>query len=156
MDTVSLRFFNAYGPRQPASSPYAGAIAKFCEAAAAGRDLTVHGSGRQSRDMIFVGDVAEAVALAAERDGRLGGVAINVGSGRSVSILVLAGKTRKLASPPAKVGFAERRPGDPEKTLADVGRARELLGFWARTPLTNGLRKTWDWYSGRPQCPGKT
>jgi UDP-glucose 4-epimerase len=146
LPSVALRFFNVYGPRQPAHSAYAAAVPIFLERALRGLPLTIYGDGQQTRDFVYVADVAEAVARAALSDAT--GVA-NVGTGIAQSILGLADTVARLAPHRVPHRFAPPRPGDVRASSADVARARQLLGFSAATPLAQGLEATLAWYRAR-------
>jgi UDP-glucose 4-epimerase len=142
IETVVLRLFNAYGPRQDPSSPYAGVIPKFCAAVAANRPVEVHGDGDQTRDFLFVGDAAEALELAGEK--RADGQVFNVASGQAVSVNDVVDLFSTISGGRIRVSRKPDRPGDVKHSLADITRARTVLGFAARTPLREGLEKTLD------------
>lgn len=134
---VTLRLFNVYGPGQNPS--YAGVIARFVESASMGRPPTIYGDGSQTRDFIHVLDVARAIELAIER--RPLGEVINIGSGRSISILELAKTVMRLAGIEGGPVFERRRPGDIMHSCADIRKARELLGFEPRISLEDGINE---------------
>lgn len=143
-----LRYFNVYGPRMR-PGPYAGVVLKFIKALLQGRPPTIHGSGAQTRDFVYVEDVAEANLRALETGAR---GAFNIGTGRSVSIRELyQALCRALTSrgpcPPPR--HAPPRPGDIMHSRANAKRARELLGWIPQTPLEEGLRKTLEYYRSR-------
>jgi UDP-glucose 4-epimerase len=142
IETVVLRLFNAYGPRQDPSSPYAGVIPKFCAAVAANRPVEVHGDGQQTRDFLFVGDAAEALELAGEKpaDGQV----FNVASGQAVRVNDVVDLLSAISGGRIRVSPKPDRPGDIKHSLADITKARTVLGFAARTPLREGLEKTLD------------
>jgi len=141
--STALRFFNVYGPRQPANSAYAAAVPIFMEFGLRGEPLTIYGDGHQTRDFVYVSDVAEAVALAAtsERTG-----VYNVGSGRPVEILDLANIITSLTGGPTAHRFAPPRPGDVRSSLAVVTRIREALDWSPSCSLEQGLSHTVKWY----------
>ncbi|TLZ62941.1 MAG: NAD-dependent epimerase/dehydratase family protein [Methanobacteriota archaeon] len=141
LETVALRLFNVYGPRQAPDSPYSSVVARFVRSAATGTPLTLHGDGRQTRDFVFVSDIAEAFERAATSRGAGGGL-FNVGSGRETSILDLIEALRPLAGASLKVVREPRRAGDIRSSRADTRRAARTLGFRARTSLKEGLRRT--------------
>jgi len=143
--SAALRFFNVYGPRQPADSAYAAAVPIFIERALQGEPLTIYGDGRQTRDFVFVADVADAVLRAALSPAT--GV-MNVGTGVAQEILGLADEVARLAAHRVPHRFSPRRPGDVLSSCAEVSRARHLLGFSAR-PLAEGLEATLAWYRAR-------
>ena len=144
--SAALRFFNVYGPRQPADSAYAAAVPIFIERALRGEPLTVYGDGRQTRDFVFVADVAEAVLRAALSSAT--GV-LNVGTGVAQEILGLADAVARLTAHRVPPRFAPSRPGDVRASSADVSRARHLLGWAPARPLAEGLEATLAWYRER-------
>ena len=142
---VALRFFNVYGPRQPANSAYAAAVPIFIERALRGEPLTIYGDGRQTRDFVFVTDVAEAVLRAAQ--GSESGV-FNVGTGHAQEILGLADEIARLTGHALPHRFAASRPGDVRASSADASRARRTLGWSPAHPLAQGLAETLTWHRG--------
>lgn len=141
--TVSLRYFNVYGPRQDARSPYSAVVPAFIERALRGDDLIVHGDGSQTRDFVFVGDAVAANVLAAESDGLVG--ACNVGLGRPVSVLALARIIIDLVGSSSRIRHAPPRPGDIVRSTADPSRLH-AAGFTCATTLEEGLRATVAWH----------
>ncbi len=133
--TTALRFANVYGPRQDPLGE-GGVVAIFCGASVEGRRATVYGTGEQTRDFVFVGDVVEACMTAAE-GARFG--PYNVGTGAETSVLELA---RALD---VQWEHAPARPGEVERSCLDVARARDELGWAAATPLSDGLARTLEW-----------
>jgi UDP-glucose 4-epimerase len=146
LGSVALRFFNVYGPRQAAGSAYAAAVPIFIERALRGEPLTIYGDGRQTRDFVFVADVAEAVLRAAQ--GPENGV-FNVGTGEAQAILDLADEIARLAAHTLPHHFAPSRAGDVRASSADASRARQALGWAPAHPLAKGLAETLAWYRGR-------
>ena len=144
--STALRFFNVYGPRQPANSAYAAAVPIFLERALRGEPLTIYGDGRQTRDFVFVADVADAVLRAARSPAT--GVA-NVGTGVPQEILDLADEVARLAGHRVPHRFSPSRPGDVRASCADAARARQLLGWGGGRPLAEGLAATLAWYRER-------
>lgn len=142
LETVVVRLFNGYGPRQDPRSPYAGVIPKFAAAVVAGRPVDVHGDGDQTRDFVYVADIAEALELAGEKP--VDGQVLNVASGRAVSVNDVIAMLSTLVGGRIRVHRKADRPGDIRHSLAEVSKARTLLGFTARTPLQEGLAKTLD------------
>ena len=137
---VALRFFNVYGPGQPADSPYSGVLARFCAQALAGERPEVHGDGGQTRDFVFVTDVVDALVLALERaSAGPGGHAFNVGTGRSASVREIWRLVADAAGAALTPTFGPVRAGDMRHASADTRRAAELLGFRARVPLREGI-----------------
>jgi len=148
LQTVALRYFNVYGPRQADDSPYSGVIALFARRLLEGRAPTIFGDGEQSRDFVFVEDVVRANLLALERTVESGAV-INVGSGKRVTILALFQRIAELAGFDGEAEHAPARSGDVLHSLASIERARSWLGFEPRVELGEGLRRTLDWYRAR-------
>ena len=140
-ETTSLRLFNVYGPRQSPESPYASVVARFVRGIVAGKPLTLHGDGRQTRDFVYVSDVAEAFDRAATARAAAGGV-FNVGSGRETSILDLIAALGSIEDVSVKVRRTRPRPKDVRNSRADTTLATKVLGFRASTRLEEGLRRT--------------
>jgi UDP-glucose 4-epimerase len=138
LDTVVLRYFNVYGPRQR-SDGYAGVIAAFRRQARAGDPLTVHGDGDQTRDFVHVSDVVAANLAAARTDAV--GRAYNVGTGEATSVRELADLVRDLTGSEAPVVHEDGRPGDVRHSRADVSRARRSLGYAPSVEVTEGLAR---------------
>jgi nucleoside-diphosphate-sugar epimerase len=139
--STALRFFNVYGPRQDPTSPYSGVISIFADRARAGRELVVFGDGGQTRDFVYVGDVARAVVTAALADDG-GGEALNVGTGRETTIDALATAVVELCGGRSTVRHAPARAGEILRSVAAVARAESRLGFVAATELVDGLSQT--------------
>jgi UDP-glucose 4-epimerase len=135
--TVSLRYFNVYGPKQDPSSEYAAVIPKFMRRASEGRSLTILGDGEQTRDFVFVSDVVRANILAAESDA--GGV-FNVGQGRRISINQLAKLVIRIVNKDLPIIHQQARQGDIRQSLADITKAR-LFGYQPEYDLERGLRE---------------
>jgi UDP-glucose 4-epimerase len=145
--SAALRFFNVYGPRQPADSAYAAAIPIFVERGLARRPLTIYGDGHQTRDFVYVTDVAEAVFRCAV--GAATGV-LNVGTGVPVEVLGLADRITALTGADPEYRFEPRRPGDVHSSTADVARSAAALGWVPDYPLEKGLAETIAWWRARP------
>jgi len=141
LEAVALRYFNVYGPRQSPDGPYASVIPRFIADLKAGARPRVFGDGEQTRDFIFVGDVVEANLRAATADEAVGEV-VNVGSGRSTSLNTLLTVLAPLIGSTVEPIYEAERPGDVRHSLAEMSKARRLLGFEARTPLAEGLAQT--------------
>ncbi len=140
VETVTLRFFNVYGPRQDPRSSYSGVVSRFADAAATGTAVTVFGDGAQTRDFVFVEDVARALTLAGEHP-TAPGRTYNIGTGRESSLVRLLDVLEEVAGCRIVRRSAPPRIGDPRASCADVSRAREDLGFAASTDLGEGLRR---------------
>lgn len=145
LPTVSLRYFNVFGPRQNPDDEYAVVIPKFIKLMLAGKRPPIFGTGRQSRDFVYVGDVAEANILASGRLGLRGSV-INIGSGHNYTVIELTRMLNKILHSDIRPRFLVRRPGDVFKTRADLNMARRLLGFKPRVSLEQGLRLTAEYF----------
>jgi UDP-glucose 4-epimerase len=140
LQTVALRYFNVYGPRQDPTSPYSGVIARFADAARHGCPVVLTGDGSQTRDFVFVDDVARANVSAVGRE--LGGhQVINVATGRETSLLELRRTIEEVMGCPLPYSFAPPRPGDIYRSCADVSCLRDQLDVTACTPLAAGLRE---------------
>ncbi|MDY3552104.1 NAD-dependent epimerase/dehydratase family protein [Gemmata sp. JC717] len=144
IETVRLRFFNVFGPRQRADSPYSGVIAIFAGLVAAGRVPTIHGDGLQSRDFVYVSDVARALVLAADTPGVSGRV-YNVGTGRSVNLLELIAELNAVLGTSAVPVHSPARPGDVKHSRARIDRIRADLGYEPAVTFAEGLRRTVEW-----------
>lgn len=146
MDTVCLRYFNVFGPRQRGDSPYAGVIAIFIDQLLDGKPVTVHGDGAQTRDFVYVDDVVDANVLAATADG-VGGNVYNVGTGERVSIDTLADELESIIGTRSGRRHVDERPGDVKHSQADIGKIASELGYTPSTDLTEGLEETVNWYT---------
>lgn len=138
LPTVCLRFFNVFGPRQNPASPYAAAVPIFLGKARRGEPITIFGDGEQTRDFIYVKDIAGALAFCAETENVTG--VFNVGYGGSTSILELAREILRLTKSPSSIVFAPERPGDIRHSTADASKL--LAAGWApRYALSSGLEE---------------
>jgi UDP-glucose 4-epimerase len=143
LETVALRYFNVFGPRQDPRSQYAAVVARFLSDAAAGRPVPIYGDGEQSRDFTYVGSVVEATLAASEAKGGNGAV-LNVATGRSVTVNELADAVGSVLGSEVVREYLPARPGEVRASWADVSEARRLLGWEARIGLEDGLRLTVD------------
>jgi UDP-glucose 4-epimerase len=141
LETVALRYFNVYGPRQNPRSEYAAVIPRFATACLSGEAPVVFGDGEQTRDFTFVADAVAGNLLAADAP-RAAGEVVNVAGGRRVSLNELLREIRALTGASVSARHEAGRPGDVRDSLADLGRARELLGYAPRVDLRTGLAKT--------------
>lgn len=139
VQTVSLRYFNVFGPRQDPRSMYSGVISKFTDDLRAGRTPVVFGDGRQTRDFVFVKDVVQAnlKAMQSVHAGR--GESFNVATGQTASLLDLLATLGELSGRSLTPEFREARPGDIQHSSADISRARNILGYEPRFSLRTGL-----------------
>ena len=145
LETVSLRYFNVFGPRQDASSPYSGVIARFIPDVLASRRPRVFGDGQQSRDFVYVANVVEANLRAAAAPEAAGGV-FNVASGRRVTLVELLDAIQNVAGTEIEPVFDAPRKGDILHSQADITRAGRDLDWSPAVGFTEGLRETLDWY----------
>ncbi|MBA4187243.1 MAG: LPS biosynthesis protein WbpP [Planctomycetaceae bacterium] len=145
LETVRLRFFNVFGPRQRPDSPYSGVIAIFTAALTAGRTPTIHGDGLQSRDFVYVSDVANALIRGAETPG-ISGRVYNVGTGGSVTLLDLVRELNAILGTSAIPIHGPERQGDIRHSRAKIERIRAELGYSPRVAFAEGLRHTLEWY----------
>ena len=146
LETVSLRYFNIFGPRQNPESKYSMVIPMFIYSLVSNKRPEVHWDGRQSRDFIYVDDVVHGNLLA-RSVGRASGEIFNIGSGEECSVLnLLAGLKKILKKPSITPRFAPKREGDVRRTFADIIKAKRILGFKVQIRFHEGLEKTVDWF----------
>jgi UDP-glucose 4-epimerase len=148
LETVRLRYFNVFGPRQTPDSPYAAVIPLFIRAMTAGRSPVIHGDGGQSRDFTFVADVVQANLLAAEAPGVAGRV-YNVACGQRTSLLELVGHLNDLLGTCIAPTHTAPRPGDVRHSQAGIDRACAELGYRPTTDVVTGLRRCLEWWPQR-------
>mgnify|MGYP006290823571 CR=1 FL=1 len=139
LQTVSLRYFNVFGPRQDASSPYSGVISKFCRALRQDEAPTVFGDGGQTRDFVFVDDVVQANLLAMQSAAVGRGECFNIGTGGQTSLLHLLETLQQLTGRAPEPVFRAAREGDVRHSCADIARAGEVLVYTPRHTLQQGL-----------------
>lgn len=145
LQTVCLRFFNVYGPRQDPESPYAAAIPIFLKHLQSGEPIPIYGKGDQTRDFVFVKDVVRgliAAATAPEASGRI----YNLAGGSPITILDLVSAIGSIVGKSTALNFLPSRKGDLQHSWADISLARKDLGFDPRVPLQEGLRTTVEWF----------
>jgi UDP-glucose 4-epimerase len=149
LDVVALRYANVYGPRQDPHGE-AGVVAIFCQRLLGELPLIVFGDGRQTRDYVFVGDVARANALAAAvtlpAAGRLDERAFNIGTGVPTSVLELAGALMRASGRTTPVEHAPPRPGEQQRSFVSISKAARVLGWAPAASLEAGLKKTYEWF----------
>lgn len=147
LETVTLRYFNVFGPRQRPDSPYAAVIPLFIDALASGKTPQIHGDGLQSRDFTFIDDVVTANLLAAEAPAEVvAGDVYNVARGESTPIIEILAILKKLMNVEAEPEFVDSRPGDVHLSQADVSKAREALGLVPSINVEDGLVRSLIWY----------
>jgi len=144
MESVCLRYFNVFGPRQNPDSQYAAVIPKFIHAMVNGGELVVFGNGEQSRDFTYVDNVVEANLLACHASGVAGEV-INIACGERYSVNFLIETLRDILDHDASPIYEPAKPGDVKHSLADISKARALLNYNPRIHFVEGLRKTVEW-----------
>ncbi|WP_328953747.1 NAD-dependent epimerase/dehydratase family protein [Kitasatospora purpeofusca] len=145
LGVLPLRFFNVFGPLQPAGHAYAAVVPAFLDAALAGRPLTVHGDGGQSRDFTFVGTVTQVITDAVLRR-VVSADPVNLAFGTRTSLLELVGELESVLGHPVEVAHTEPRPGDVRDSQADNARLRELFPDVRPVPLREGLERTTAWF----------
>jgi len=148
LDGVSLTFFNVFGIYQRTGGSYSTCIPAFMECAIQGKPCIIHGDGLQSRDFTYVSDIIDANLLAAECSKPLGGERINIACGETHSVLEVYEKINALCGGWLTKTHAPRRLGDPMKSLADISKAREILGYEPKVSFDDGLKLTMDWWRG--------
>jgi len=148
LETVCLRYFNVFGPRQDPGSQYSGVISRFIAALSSGASPVIFGDGEQSRDFTYIANAVDANVRAAETTRGVGEV-INVANGERLTLNKLIEVLKQITKrPDAQVEYREPRTGDVRHSLADITRARELLGYEPRVGLEEGLSKTIEWWRG--------
>jgi nucleoside-diphosphate-sugar epimerase len=145
LDTVSLRFFSVYGPRQLGSIDKAGVVAKFIHHAMTGLPLEIYGDGSQLRNFSYVAEVVECVIRASERAGVVGEV-INVANAREVDVNYLAQVVQEVTKKEITIIHTEALKGDPSRNPASTKKCEALLGFVPNAPFEDGVLKTYHWY----------
>ena len=145
LETVSIRYFNVFGPRQDPSSPYSGVISLFATSLLEGRAPTITGDGLQTRDFTYVANVVDGVLRACTAPGASGQI-INVATGGRISILELAETMAAVLGVNVAPEHVAARAGDVRDSQADITRARTILGYEPTVPFDEGLRRTLEWY----------
>jgi len=145
LETVSLRYFNVFGPRQDSTSQYSGVLALFIPAVLQSKRPTIYGDGLQSRDFTYVQDVVEANLLACAVPGVAGQV-FNVACGDRITVNSMLQQINKITGKDIAPIYADPRPGDIEHSQADITRAKEHLGYQPKISFEEGLRNTIEWY----------
>jgi UDP-glucose 4-epimerase len=148
METVSLRYFNVFGPFQDPTSQYAAVIPRFVTAMLRGERPTIYGDGLQSRDFSYIENVVHANLLALEAEG-LAGQAVNVATGKRHTLLDLVATLNELLGTRIAPLHTDPRPGDVRHSLADTRAAAALLGYAPQVDFAEGLRRTVEWYRAR-------
>src|SRR6202047_186575 len=147
LETVSLRYFNIFGPRQDPTSPYSGVLAKFISQMLKGEQPTIHGDGTQSRDFTYVDNVVHANLLACKAPAsEVAGRVFNVATGTRIDLNEMFRVLKKLTGYPGEVKHGPERAGDVKHSLADLSRSEGHLGYKPQVNFEEGLRRTVDWY----------
>jgi UDP-glucose 4-epimerase len=141
LETVALRYFNVFGPRQDPMSQYAAVIPKFITALAEGKPPTIYGDGEQSRDFTYIENVVRANLLAARAEGAAGEM-MNFACGERYTLNEILAKLQKIMKTDIQPIFEDPRPGDVKHSLADTRKSRELLGYTPHVSLEEGLERT--------------
>jgi nucleoside-diphosphate-sugar epimerase len=148
LETVCLRYFNVFGPRQDPSSPYSGVISIFMTQASSKEPPVIYGDGNQYRDFIFVKDVVRFNLLAANADEAVGKT-FNVGTGKFTQINRLWEMIRRLNGSNIQPIYERARPGDIRESVASIDYAKKTLGFEPEVSFEDGLKETFDWYKNK-------
>jgi UDP-N-acetylglucosamine 4-epimerase len=146
LSTVSLRYFNIYGPRQDPNSEYAAVVPKMISALIQNKHGTIYGDGSQSRDFTYIDDCVQAVLAASVAPAEVSGEVINVSYGANVTINELYQKIADLLGKTITPVYEKSRAGDVRHSLADIGKARQLLGYNPEYSISRGLEKTIAWW----------
>ena len=150
LETVSLRYFNIFGPRQDPTSPYSGVLAKFIAQMLKGEQPTIFGDGTQSRDFTYVENVVNANLLACKTPAsEVAGRVFNVGTGRRIGLNETFRVLKKLIVFRGDVKYAPERAGEVKHSLADLSLAERHLGYEPTVDFEEGLRRTIEWYRGQ-------
>jgi nucleoside-diphosphate-sugar epimerase len=149
LETVTIRYFNVFGPRQDPSSPYSGVISVFISSLVDGRAPTIYGDGGQTRDFTYVANVVDGVLRACHGE-NLAGEVINVATGGRISLNDLFRTLLRLTGSDLAPVYAQTRAGDVRDSQADISRAERLLGYRPTVGLEEGLERTLEWYRNNP------
>lgn len=153
LETVTLRYFNVFGPFQDPSSQYSGVLAIFCRKMLAGEQPTIYGDGEQSRDFTYIDNVVEANLLAAAAPAeKVSGRVMNAATGSRTTLNRVFELLCDMTGYRGEPAFAEPRAGDIRDSLADISLARELLGYRPQVDFQKGLKRTVEWYKSRGKC----
>jgi len=147
LQTISLRYFNVFGPQQDPTSQYAAAIPAFVTAILQDEPPTIYGDGQQSRDFTYVDNVVEANLLAA-RAKKTAGEVINIACGKAITVNEIIDMINEFTGRKVKPIYTAPRPGDVKHSLADISLSKKLIGFTPKVSFRQGLEKAIDWYRG--------
>jgi len=147
LETVSLRYFNVFGPRQDPTSPYSGVLAKFITQMLRGEQPTIFGDGLQSRDFTYIDNAVSANLLAREAPAsEAAGRVFNIATGKRADLNEIFAMLKDITAYPGKVAYAAERGGDIKHSLADISRAEKALAYRPLVDLEEGLGRTVAWY----------
>jgi UDP-N-acetylglucosamine/UDP-N-acetyl-alpha-D-glucosaminouronate 4-epimerase len=147
LETVCLRYYNVFGPRQDPTSPYSGVLAKFITLMLKGETPTIFGDGTQSRDFTYIDNTVEANLLAAKAPAaEVAGRVFNVATGRRVDLNEMFQALKKLTGYSGEVQYGPERGGDIKHSLADIAQAEKHMGYKPKVDFEEGLRRTIEWY----------
>jgi UDP-N-acetylglucosamine/UDP-N-acetyl-alpha-D-glucosaminouronate 4-epimerase len=152
LETVSIRYFNVFGPRQDPSSPYSGVISVFATALLDNRSPKIYGDGEQTRDFTYVANVVDGVLRACEATGASGQV-INVATGGRISLNELFNVMKKIVGAGVNPEYVEARKGDVRDSQADIRKAKDILGYKPTVSFEEGLQRTIEWYRTQKPVP---
>jgi nucleoside-diphosphate-sugar epimerase len=152
LENVSLRYFNIFGPRQDPDSPYSGVLSRFAAAVLQGMPAVIYGDGEQTRDFTFVGNAVEANLLACDSP-HASGSTYNVGTGFRISLNRVLELLREISGKRIEARYDPPRDGDIRDSLADIGKAKQELGYEPKVLFEEGLRRTFGWYQSN-HCKG--
>jgi UDP-glucose 4-epimerase len=156
LETVSLRFFNVFGPRQDQASEYAAVIPRFATRMLAGERPEVYGDGRQSRDFTYVGNAVRACLLAAEAGREAAGEVMNAACGQRITLLDLVEAINAHLGTRLRPVYSDPRPGDVRHSMAAIEKAAALIGYRPEIDMGEGLSHTLDWFAARRGAPATT
>jgi UDP-glucose 4-epimerase len=147
LETVTLRYFNVFGPYQDPTSHYSGVLAIFCRKMLKGEQPTIYGDGEQSRDFTYIDNVVHANLLAAEAPAeKVSGEVMNTATGKTITLNETFRILRELTGYQGEAAYGPARTGDVRDSLADIGKAEERMGYRPLVDFREGLRRTVDWY----------
>ncbi len=156
LETVSLRYFNIFGPRQDPSSPYSGVLAKFITTMLNAEQPTIFGDGTQSRDFTYIDNTVSANLLACKAPSEAAGQVINVATGHRIDLNETFRILKKLTGYNGEVQYGPGRAGDVKHSLADISKAEKYLGYKPLVHFEEGLKKTVEWYRTEMKTTGVT
>ena len=150
LESVSLRYFNVFGPRQDPHSQYACVIPKFILSVLRGQSPTIYWDGEQTRDFTYVENNANANVLVFQSKNKIGGQSINISAGQGVSVSEILRQINEYLGTNIEAKFEPRRPGDVRHTKGAIEKAKELLGYKTQVDFEEGLKKTIEWFKEHP------